>query len=43
MSAIPEKIDLSQKPEVTAFFEETTNTVSYCPAPLLCTGDLAVL
>lgn len=29
MSAIPRDVDLSQKPEVTAFFEETTNTVSY--------------
>ena len=29
MSGLPEKLDLSQKPEVTAFFEETTNTISY--------------
>ena len=29
MSGLPAKLDLSQKPEVTAFFEETTNTISY--------------
>ena len=39
MSAIPKTVDLSQKPEVTAFFEETTNTVSYVvkdPASSAC-------
>lgn len=39
MSAIPQTVDLSQKPEVTAFFEETTNTVSYVvkdPASSAC-------
>ena len=39
MSAIPGMVDLSQKPEVTAFFEETTNTVSYVvkdPASSAC-------
>ena len=29
MAAIPRMVDLSQKPQITAFFEETTNTVSY--------------
>lgn len=29
MSAIPHPVDLSVKPEVTAFFDEPTNTVSY--------------
>ena len=39
MSASPGMVDLSQKPEVTAFFEETTNTVSYVvkdPASSAC-------
>jgi glyoxylase-like metal-dependent hydrolase (beta-lactamase superfamily II) len=39
MFAIPQTVDLSQKPEVTAFFEETTNTVSYVvkdPASSAC-------
>ena len=39
MSAIPHTVDLSKKPEVTAFFEETTNTVSYVvkdPASSAC-------
>lgn len=29
MTAIPHPVDLSTKPEVTAFFDEQTNTVSY--------------
>ncbi len=29
MAAIPRMVDLSQQPQITAFFEETTNTVSY--------------
>lgn len=29
MSAIPHSVDLAVKPEVTAFFDEPTNTVSY--------------
>jgi len=39
MSVIPQTVDLAQKPEVTAFFEETTNTVSYVvkdPASSAC-------
>ena len=29
MNAIPHRVDLSQKPEVTAFFDAPTNTISY--------------
>ncbi len=29
MNAIPHRVDLSVKPEVTAFFDEATNTISY--------------
>lgn len=29
MNSIPRPVDLSVKPEVTAFFDEQTNTVSY--------------
>ncbi len=29
MPTIPHPVDLSVKPEVTAFFDEATNTVSY--------------
>lgn len=39
MSAIPHAVDLSIKPEVTAFFDEATNTVSYVvrdPASSAC-------
>ncbi len=39
MSPIPHAVDLSLKPEVTAFFDEPTNTVSYIvkdPASKIC-------
>jgi glyoxylase-like metal-dependent hydrolase (beta-lactamase superfamily II) len=39
MSAIPHPVDLSVKPDVTAFFDEPTNTVSYVvkdPASAAC-------
>ena len=29
MNAIPHPVDLSVKPEVTAFFDAPTNTISY--------------
>ena len=29
MNSIPRPVDISVKPEVTAFFDEQTNTVSY--------------
>ncbi len=39
MNAIPHRVDLSVKPEVTAFFDAPTNTISYVvkdPASMAC-------